>query len=150
MMIFRQASNDDIAGMQEVRLSVHENMISDPNLLPPDMYARYINEIGRGWVCEVNGGIVGFCIACLQDASVWALFVRPDRAGRGIGKRLLNTAVEWLFSSGVPVITLSTMIDTRAERFYEKQGWARGQLKANGEVEFSLARAKDNAETEDA
>lgn len=139
-MIFREASSHDIAGMRDVRVSVNENKVSDPSLLPPALYERYLNEIGKGWVCEINGEIVGFSVACLEDGSIWALFVRPDVEGRGIGKRLLRMATDWLFANGVSVISLSTAVDTRADLFYQWQGWHRGQLQANGEVFFSLAQ----------
>jgi len=137
-MIFREAFTHDIAGMQNVRESVTENRISDPNLLPSKMYAQYINEIGKGWVCEIAGEIVGFSIASLRDHSIWALFVKPDYEAQGIGKRLLYLATEWLFENGASVISLSTSVDTRADLFYQTQGWKRGQLRANGEVDYSL------------
>jgi GNAT superfamily N-acetyltransferase len=137
-MVFREAFTRDIAGMQNVRVSVTENKISDPNLLPPKMYAQYINEIGKGWVCEIAGEIVGFSIASLRDRSIWALFVKPDYEAQGIGKQLLKLATDWLFENGASVISLSTSVDTRADLFYQIQGWKRGQLRANGEVDYSL------------
>lgn len=137
-MVFREAFTRDIAGMQNVRVSVTENKISDPNLLPPKMYEQYINEIGKGWVCEIAGEIVGFSIASLRDHLIWALFVKPDYEAQGIGKRLLRLATDWLFENGASVISLSTSVDTRADLFYQIQGWKRGQLRANGEVDYSL------------
>lgn len=139
-MIFRQAFNQDIAGMREVRVSVIENTISDPDLLPPSLYEHYLNEIGRGWVCEINGEIVGFSVACFQDSSIWALFVKPACEGQGIGKRLIRMATDCLFENGATTITLSTDTKTRADEFYLRQGWTRGRLRDDGEVEYNLAK----------
>ncbi|WP_324371072.1 GNAT family N-acetyltransferase, partial [Pedobacter sp.] len=43
---------------------------------------------GRGWVCEIGSQIVGFSIVDLRERSVWALFVDPAFAEKGIGKEL--------------------------------------------------------------
>ncbi len=137
-MIFRQAFNEDIPALREVRVSVAENMLSDPDRIPPHLYAHYLNEIGRGGVCEINGEIVGFSVASLQEGSIWALFVKPSCEGQGIGKRLLRIATDWLFENGVKEISLSTGERTRADEFYQRQGWKRGQLRDNGEVEYKL------------
>ena len=102
------------------------------------MCAEYLTEIGKGWVCEIDGEIVGFSIACTKDSSVWALFVRPEFEGRRIGQTLLSLAVEWLFSMGSHTIMLSTDPGTRADRFYTAQRWSRGEIKPNGEVIFVL------------
>ena len=107
-MIFREAVDDDIEAMQEVRLSVLENKISYPNLLPASLYHHYLNEIGKGWVCEDAGYIVGFSVACLKDGTIWALFVKPGWEGRGAGKRLLEKATRWLFENGVAEVSLGT------------------------------------------
>ena len=137
-MVFREASDNDIAAMSEVRVSVTENRISNPNLIPVSDWKHYLNEIGKGWLCEVDGRVVGFTIACLRDASIWALFVKPGYEGRGIGKVLLGMAVTWLREKGVSVIWLSTDPNTRADRFYQLQGWERGEFRPDGEVCYRL------------
>lgn len=140
LMIFRQAFNQDISGMRDVRMSVAENELSGPERIPPDMYAHYINDLGRGWVCEIDGEIVGFSVACHQGSFIWALFVRPSCEGRGIGKRLLKLATDWLFENGAAEIRLSTGVSTRADEFYQRQGWSRGQPRDDGEVEYKLGQ----------
>ncbi|HEU4389313.1 MAG TPA: GNAT family N-acetyltransferase [Blastocatellia bacterium] len=124
--------------MTEVRVSVTENRISDPSRIPVVEWKRYLDDIGKGWVCESNGRIVGFVIACLRDASIWALFVKPDYEGRGIGKNLLGTAADWLRKNGASMVYLSTDPNTRADRFYQLQGWKRGEVRPDGEVCYSL------------
>jgi GNAT superfamily N-acetyltransferase len=137
-MIFREATIEDIPAMSEVRLSVRENVLPDPRKITREMYVAYLTEAGKGWLCEEDSEVVGFSVAALADASVWALFVRPEHEGKGIGARLLNLAADWLFRMGASSITLSTEAGTRADRFYERRGWQRGELKDNGEVNYLL------------
>lgn len=120
-------------------MSVTENVLSDPRKVTPEICADYLSVSGKGWLCEVDGEVVGFSIASLPDASIWALFVRPGYEGRGIGTRLLKLATRWLFSMGVSTIRLSTDPNTRADRMYESQGWKRGEIKSDGEVSYQLA-----------
>lgn len=72
--------------------------------------------------------MVGFSYAARDDASIWALFMDRQFEGRGIGRRLLRLAVDWLFEQGADSVHLSTTADTRADRFYARQGWARTVL----------------------
>jgi GNAT superfamily N-acetyltransferase len=137
---YREATVVDIPAIAAIRLEVVENALTDPGRVTRGMYHEYLTTAGKGWVAEVNRTIAGFSIANLRDAQVWALFVRPDFEGRGIGKELLTCAVDWLFEQGVEVISLTTDPDTRAERLYRAQGWERGEFIANGEVSYRLRR----------
>ena len=141
-VIFREATRSDIAALSEVRLSVRENVLSNPHRITREMYERYLCEIGKGWLCEVEGEVVGFSVASLPEALLWALFVKPEHEGKGIGKRLLQLATEWLFEMGVASVVLSTAVGTRADRWYERQGWRRGAVKPNGEVLYRLDRSR--------
>lgn len=137
-MLFREAEVEDIPALSEIRLSVTENVLSDPRKVTPEVYAAYLRVLGKGWLCEVDGEVVGFCVASLKDASIWALFVKPGYEGRGIGGRLLSLATDWLFDMGASSISLSTGANTRAVRVYESRGWKRVELKADGEVSYRL------------
>jgi GNAT superfamily N-acetyltransferase len=139
-MIFREASLKDIPAMSELRLSVKENVLSDPSRITDEMYREYLTEIGKGWLCEVKDEVVGFSVASAKDASIWALFVRPEHEGKGIGTRLLELATQWLFASGASSISLRTATDTRADGFYERLGWKRGEINDNGERCYGLSR----------
>jgi GNAT superfamily N-acetyltransferase len=139
-MHFRQAVLADIAAMSAIRLGVVENRLRDPGRITEAMYRDYLERLGRGWVCEVDGAIAGFAYADTAGASIWALFVDPLYEGRGIGKQLLALAVHFLFDLGKDKIVLTTGADTRADVFYASQGWERGKMKDDIEVQFWLDR----------
>ena len=122
---YRQAHSGDIASMSRIRLAVTENTLSDPARITTQMYEDYLDKSGRGWVAEDAGEVVAFCYADRENASIWALFVSPAHEGRGFAKTLLRLAVDWLFETGHDSVRLSTGAGTRADRFYEKQGWLR-------------------------
>lgn len=109
------------------------------------MCEDYLGPSGRGWVCEIGGKVVGFSYAAKEDASIWALFVLPEYEGRGVGKGLLQLAVDWLFASGSDEVKLGTEANTRADRFYKAQGWTRGGMKNDAEVWFRLRKGGEGS-----
>jgi GNAT superfamily N-acetyltransferase len=137
----RRAAVADIPAMSRIRLAVRENALSNPARITEAMYRDYLEALGRGWVAEQDGEIIGFAYADRTDASIWALFVDPPREGRGAGKALLRLAVAWLFELGNPEIRLGTAAHTRADRFYAAQGWTREDMKDDIEVGYRLRRA---------
>ena len=138
--LFRQANSNDIPAMSQIRLSVTENVLSDPTRITQEMYEDFLEKSGRGWIAENAGEIVAFCYADKVNASIWALFVRPGHEGQGLGKSLLRQAVDWLFEIGHDRVHLSTTPDTRADRFYAAQGWLR-QPVSSSDVAYSLTKA---------
>ena len=139
-MKFRRAVIEDIEMMSEIRLSVTENVLSNPAKVTSQMYEDYLELLGRGWVCEMENRIVGFSYANKLDASIWALFVHPQFDRLGVGKGLLKLATDWLFKLGAEKVILSTSVNTRADRFYSAQAWMRGDVKDERDVDFTLWR----------
>jgi GNAT superfamily N-acetyltransferase len=139
-MIIRQALVSDIPQIQIVRHSVNENKLSDPSLVPDSDVEDYINNRGKGWVCEINSKIIGFSIADLVDHNVWALFIRPEHEGKGIGKQLHDEMMHWYFKQKHKTIWLSTWPGTRAENFYVKAGWADKGIMKNNERRFEMTQ----------
>lgn len=135
--IFRQAKSADIPAMSCIRLSVAENVLSDPGRVTNDMYEDYLEVSGRGWVAEIEGVIVAFCYADRNKGSIWALFVSPNHEGQGLAKGLLGLAVNWLFELGHGFARLRTTANTRADRFYAAQCWRRKSV-SETEVEYLL------------
>ena len=99
------------------------NILSNPNLVTDEDCREFLLERGKGWVCEIDNQIVGFAIADLQENNIWALFVHPYHDKKGIGKQLHKLMLDWYFSQTRKAIWLGTSPGTRAEVFYQKQGW---------------------------
>lgn len=138
-MKFREATLDDIPQMHIVRVSVKENVLSNPSLVTTNDYIEYITQRGKGWVCEVDSVIVGFAIADLVDENIWALFIHPDHEKKGIGKALHHLMMSWYFSTGKNVVWLSTAPNSRAEVFYRKAGWRSTGTTKSGEIRFEMS-----------
>ena len=137
-MVFREARVTDIPQIQVVRTSVKENALSNPALISDKDCENYLRHRGKGWVCEIDGRIVGFAIADLVDHNVWALFVQPGFDKNGIGKKLHDDMLNWYFSRTDSTIWLSTAPDTRAEKFYRKAGWEEVGTYGKGEIKFEM------------
>ena len=138
---YRVACAADIPAMSAIRLAVLENRLRDPSRVTLKMYEDYLEALGRGWVCEHDGAVVGFSYADRDAGSIWALFVDPKHEGAGIGKQLLALATSYLFEQGHARVILSTGPDTRADRFYTAQGWQRSHRDGDAEACFLLERA---------
>jgi GNAT superfamily N-acetyltransferase len=136
-MLFREATVADIKQIQEVRNSVKENMLSDPALVTDEDCVVFLTQRGKGWVCEVNGKIIGFAIADLWEHNIWALFLRPQSEGAGIGKQLHHLMMDWYFSQTREPVWLGTAPDTRAAKFYERNGWKQTGMHGK-EIKFEM------------
>lgn len=141
-MHFREAKLTDIPALFDVRYSVTENVLHNRALVTVADTEDYLTRRGKGWVCEVNGQLVGFAIADLQDHSIWALFLRPESVGQGIGKRLHRLMMDWYFAQTPETVWLSTGPNTRAEEFYRRQRWQETGRTASGEVRFEMTKEK--------
>lgn len=147
-MIYRIATIADIQQIQVVRNAVKENTLSDPNLVTDKDCEEFLVDRGKGWVCEIDAQIVGFAIADLKEDNVWALFVHPDFAQQGIGKKLQQLLLTWYFDHDKERIWLGTSPQTRAEEFYRRSGWQEIGQHGKGEIKFAMRKenwAKANA-----
>ena len=139
-MHIRSAAEEDIPEMQRIRMAVRENQLADAGVVQPHDYRSMLNERGRGWVAEIDGRVVGFAVADLARLNIWALFVDPASEGRGVGRHLHDTMLEWLFTSGAEQVWLGTEPGTRAERFYQAARWQYCGRHRNGEARYSMSR----------
>lgn len=144
-MHFRKASISDIFQMQIVRNSVKENQLSNPTLVKDADYEEYLLSRGKGWICEVNNSVVGFAIVDLQENNIWALFVTPANAEKGIDKKLHSLMLNWYFEQNQQTVWLGTAPNSRAEIFYTKQGWTKVGMHGNNEIKFEMTFNKWNS-----
>ena len=144
-MYFREATIDDISQMQIVRNAVTENQLSDPGLIKDAEYEEYLLDRGKGWVCETNETVVGFAIADLKINNIWALFVTPTFAEKGIGKKIHFLMLNWYFKQTQQTVWLSTSPNTRAEIFYRRQGWAEVGTNGKNELKFEMTYQQWNS-----
>lgn len=138
-MIFREAHANDIPQIMEVRLAVIENPLTDPTRVTAADCEEYLFSRGKGWVASIDNKIQGFAIADLRGHNIWALFVRPNAAKKGVGKELHRLMLDWYFSKTKETVWLGTDPGTRAEAFYRLQGWTEKGLKSNGELKFEMS-----------
>ncbi len=140
-MIFREAQVSDIRQIQMVRHSVKENILSDPALVTDKDCEEFLTVRGKGWVCMIDGNVVGFSIADLKENNIWALFVHPEHEGKGIGKRLHKEMLDWYFNKTKKKVWLGTAPNTRAEKFYRMNGWKEVGMHGKGEIKFEMCFA---------
>lgn len=92
--------------------------------------------VAETWVFEEEGRVIGFY--CLVEATLAAIFVSPDRQGRGIGSALIEDAKQRRDS-----LTLTVYQANRPSvGFYQKHGFVihAEQLDANtGQPELVMA-----------
>jgi GNAT superfamily N-acetyltransferase len=138
MMNIREATIGDIAQIQIVRNSVTENALSNPDLVTDQDCEEFITKRGKGWVCEVENHIVGFCIADLKGNNIWALFLKPAYEKQGIGRQLHDIMLDWYFTQTQAKVWLGTSPNTRAEKFYRKTGWKEVGAHGKGEIKFEM------------
>ena len=138
-MNFREASNNDISQMLEIRFSVKENVLQSRSLVTEEITNEFLTERGKGWVCESTNQILGFAIVDLKEKNVWALFIRPGFEGKGIGQNLQQLMLDWYFSKTKEKIWLGTAPGTRAEKFYRQSGWKDVGVTNYGEIRFEMS-----------
>ena len=135
--VIRQAVARDIDALIRIRGAVQENRLADPASVTRTDYELFVAERWV-WLAEIGGRIAGFSAGDPRDGSIWALFVDPTQQGIGLGPVLLDKACEDLKVSGHTTLRLSTDPGTRAARLYERLGWTRGDVSADGEIAFVL------------
>src|SRR5689334_16889129 len=88
-ILIREARRDDMPGISHVRTSVTENLLTVEQLaargITNESVAASFEKDSKGWVAVDRDRIVAFSIADRATGSIFALFVLPDYAGRGLG-----------------------------------------------------------------
>jgi ribosomal protein S18 acetylase RimI-like enzyme len=119
----RPAAAADAAAVADVYLASFKATYDFPLAHTDDQVRAWIRDsvvpAGGTWVAlDAEGAIVGMMDVATGDLS--QLYIRPDRLGEGIGRRLLDIAKERSPGS----LTLYTFqVNERARRFYERHGF---------------------------
>jgi GNAT superfamily N-acetyltransferase len=139
----RVAEPADVPALFRVRTSVRENHLdlaglAERGVTPATIAEMLADDQARTWVVEERGDVVAFCMADAREGTVFALFVRPDAEGRGLGRTLLRAAEGWLFAAGWTTVWLHTGREPqlRAHRLYQTAGWTLVGPVDHGDVRY--------------
>lgn len=75
-------------------------------------------------VAEVNGSVVGYVIASHRDEEIVSIAVMPEFRRKGVGRRLMEEAMEYLKGKGARKAELMVRVgNVGAIKFYEGLGF---------------------------
>jgi GNAT superfamily N-acetyltransferase len=114
------------------RVFAEYKFIWDPCSEVPDLFQmerRYGGPAGAFWVARLAGEVVGSVgVERLPDgrAELHRLYLDATLRGRGVGRALVETVLEWCREAGIGRLTLwsDTRFD-RAHRLYEGMGFTK-------------------------
>lgn len=99
--------------------------VADDEPASVDQLRRHIDDT-RCWIAAAGDEIVGYLLIDALDgnAHVEQVSVLPDWQGRGVGRALIDAAVEWALSRRLRSLTLTTFTDVPWNRpLYEHLGF---------------------------
>lgn len=139
----RDANPHDVEDLFAVRCSVDENYLSPEELaergITPETVRLMIQSGGYLVpVALVDGVIAGFGMADIAKGYVFALFVRLEHEGKGLGRALLRALEAGFIEHGVTQVWLHTGSEEgiRAPGFYQHLGWRFSGLMRDGQLKF--------------
>ncbi len=128
-MKLREITRTDVPSLFHVRTRTRENRYTPEQLtalgITEQTVLARLTSTFKGWLCQVEASVVGFSMADRATGELWVIAVLPEFERKGIGNRLMESAEEWLWSSGCDRAWLTTDLDTtlRAYGFYRHRGW---------------------------
>ena len=129
-MNFREITAQDIPELFRVRIATWHNnqgakQMSALGITHESVRAMLECGSHRGWLCEIDGMVVGFTMGNKLTGEMWVIAVLQEYEGRGVGRKLMALVEDWLWSEGWKEIWLTTDPDesVRAVGFYRRLGW---------------------------
>jgi GNAT superfamily N-acetyltransferase len=140
-IIIRRAIAADVETLFDIRTSVIENRMTREELAairvtPETVSALLSGGQAAAFLAAKDDRALGFSMARADVADVFALFVRPEAQGAGLGSRLLAESERWLAERGVGSAWLLTGGESQAVTFYERRGWCGEDRTADGQIRF--------------
>jgi ribosomal protein S18 acetylase RimI-like enzyme len=98
-----------------------------------ELWKRFLGGPTAIFVGELDGEVCGFVSVGESqehpgEGELFSIYVLPAAWGTGLGTALIERGEDELRARGFTRATLNVLADNpRARRFYERQGWARGE-----------------------
>lgn len=132
----RKATAEDATSLPDLERSAGQafrsipglEWIADDDVMSAEMHEIYIDE-GTVWVAESGGGqLVGFITTRLEREEnrlhIVELSVDSDQQGKGVGRNLMDAAIQYASDEDLVGLTLTTFRDLSFnESFYQKLGF---------------------------
>ena len=140
MMEIRCAAMPDASGIAKVHVdswkTTYEGIVPDEflqSLCYEERERRWRQAIPEGhvWVAaDASGKVAGFASAGRErsgsypgyDGELYAIYILKEYQGKGIGKKLVQAAADWLIEQGMTSMTVLVLEDNPAVSFYEALG----------------------------
>jgi ribosomal protein S18 acetylase RimI-like enzyme len=86
-------------------------------------YIEESDASSKTWVAKEDGGVVGYCTSTKYGQhEIRAIYVLPDKQGLGIGKKLMETALQWLGDTHDVYLYVASYSE-ESIAFYKKLGF---------------------------
>lgn len=140
------ATSSDAPECVDLRGRTRENAVSEARLRAIGITAAsWGADIASGnlpgYVCRVDGRLVGYCFGDARTGEVVVLALLPEMESQGLGRRLLDRVVQHLRALGHTRLFLGCSADptVRSHGFYRHLGWrATGQADRLGDEVLEL------------
>lgn len=145
-MVYRAAKPEDAPACLVLRGKTRQNAVSEERLrsmgITTETWSGGIRSGALpGFVCCVDGEIVGYCFGDRDTGEIVVLALLPDFEGCGIGRELLSRTVQALADLGHTRLFLgcSKYPTSRSYGFYRHLGWrSTGSYDNNGDEILEL------------
>ncbi|MGI6007943.1 MAG: ribosomal protein S18-alanine N-acetyltransferase [Ruminococcus sp.] len=128
-MIIREMQLDDL----EQVMIIEKELFSVP-WTENGFFSFLIREDALFLVAEEEGKILGYCgvLMVLDEGDITNVAVDRKQQGKGIGKQLIESLIQWTKKAGVTTLHLEVRrSNTPAIRLYEGQGFQQTGVRKN-------------------